>query len=101
MQLRDSEIRGIPVHTKGGEKVGKLRGVVVESGTHAVAYYVVARPRLLTALLPDELLIAPRQVIEFDAEHMVVDDGAVPEAFAARAARRSHASSGHAHTRDL
>jgi hypothetical protein len=44
---------------------------------HAVAQYVVARSRILAAIIPEEILIHPAQVISIDDERMVVKDEVV------------------------
>lgn len=84
MLFRDGDLRGIPVVTKrSGEKIGKLAGFVIDAETHLVEQYVVAKSRLLSALLPDDLLIHRSQVVSIDAERMVVEDAAVSERVAA------------------
>ncbi len=65
-------MRGLPVVTGAGEKIGKLAGFVVDSDDHAVVQYVVTKSRSLSALLPKELLVHPAQVISIDDEKMVV-----------------------------
>ncbi len=88
MRFRDVDLRGIPVVTKSGEKIGKLVGFVVDAERHEIAQYAVAKSTLLSKILPDEFLIRPSQVISIDAEKMVVEDGVVAEkaAVAERAA---------------
>lgn len=84
MTLRDADIRGIPVFTeKGGEKIGKLAGFVIDPGMHAVEQYVVNKSRLLSALLPDDLRVHRSQVVSLDADRMVVKDAAVNDRIAA------------------
>ena len=72
MRLSDKELRGLPVVTKTGDKVGKVSGLVVDGDNHAVVQYVVAKSRLLSAILPKELLVHPSQVVSIDEEKMVV-----------------------------
>lgn len=84
MRHRDAELRGVPVITKSGEKVGKLAAFVIDAEHHEVAQYVVARSSLLSSIMPDELLVHPSQVISLDAEMMVVEDAAVAERAEAR-----------------
>ncbi|HTK04026.1 MAG TPA: PRC-barrel domain-containing protein [Candidatus Eisenbacteria bacterium] len=84
MRFRDADLRGIPVVTKGGEKIGKLAAYVIDAEHHEIAQYVVARSSLLSSILPDELLVHPGQVISLDAEMMVVEDSAVSERAEAR-----------------
>lgn len=79
MRIRDAELRGLPVVTERGEKVGKVAAIVLDADRHEVVHYVVAKSRLLSALLPDDLLIAPGQVVSIDEERMIVEDNAVAE----------------------
>jgi len=74
MRLRDSELRGLPVFTASGERLGTVAGVVLDVTAHAVAQYAVTRARSLSDLLPGELLVAPGRVQRLNAEMMVVDD---------------------------
>jgi sporulation protein YlmC with PRC-barrel domain len=77
LYLTEKELRGIPVYTKSGDKLGKIAGVVIDAEHHEVRDYAVSKSRLLSALLPDDLLINRSQVIELTAERMTVDDAAV------------------------
>jgi sporulation protein YlmC with PRC-barrel domain len=83
MRHRDADLRGVPVTTKSGRKLGRLTGFVLDAETHEIAQYVVTRGTLISKLFPEELLIAPGQVVSLDADLMVVDDGAVAEKAAA------------------
>jgi len=84
MNYRDVELRGIPVITRSGQKLGKLSAYVIDAEHHEVAQYVVTRSSLLARILPDELLVHRSQVISLDGEMMVVDDGVVTEKAAER-----------------
>ncbi len=84
MLFRDADLRGVPVVTKSGEKVGKLVAYVIDAERHEVAQYVVARSSLLSKILPDELLVHRDQVVSLDAEMMVIEDAAVTERAEAR-----------------
>jgi sporulation protein YlmC with PRC-barrel domain len=95
MRIRDAELRGLPVVTERGEKVGKVAAIVLDAERHEVVHYVVAKSRLLSALLPDDLLIAPPQVVSIDEERMVVEDNAVAEKVAKAINLGEHAA-GHA-----
>lgn len=77
--LRDKELRGIRVFTRGGENVGKIAGFVVDADHHTVEQYVISKSRLLSVLLPDELLVHRSQVIELTEERMVIEDSVVSE----------------------
>lgn len=80
MRFRDADLRGIPVQTKGGDKVGKLLAFVIDADQHEVTQYVVARSSLLSKLMPDEFLVHRSQVVSIDAERMVINEAAVTEA---------------------
>lgn len=92
MRMRDAELRGLPVVTERGEKVGKVAAIVLDIERHEVVHYVVAKSRLLSALLPDDLLIAPAQVVSVDEERMVVEDNAVAEKVAKAISLGEHAT---------
>ncbi len=96
MNYRDSDLRGLPVVTEAGDKVGRLAGLMIDAGSHSVAHYVVAKSRLLAAILPKELLVHPSQVVSIDDEKMVVKADLVTEAVAAEVVgvRRDPATGG-------
>ncbi|MEK9152343.1 MAG: PRC-barrel domain-containing protein [Patescibacteria group bacterium] len=82
--LRDSQLRGLPVFTKSGGRVGKVSGFVLDPAAHSVSRYLVRRGRSLSRLLPEELAVSPVQVVSLDEEKMVVIDAVI--AVEARAA---------------
>lgn len=77
MRILDKDLRGIAVVTKKGERLGKLAGFIIDVDDHAIVQYVVAKSRLLSAILPGELLVHRSQVISVDEERMVIKDAAV------------------------
>lgn len=87
MQFREKDLRGVPVFTKSGDKIGKLAGFLIDTDQHIVAQYIVARSRVLSRLLPEELSVRPSQVLSLDAEKMVVDDMVIMVEAAAAAMR--------------
>lgn len=87
MQFRDKDLRGVPVFTKSGDKIGKLVGFLIDTNQHTVAQYLVSRSRLISRILPEELSISPSQVISLDVEKMVVDDMVIMVEAAAAAMR--------------
>lgn len=92
MRLLDKDIRGIPVITKKGDKVGKLTAISIDPDNHVIAHYVVSRSRSLSSMLPGELLIHPRQVISLDDQMMVVHDSAIAVEAVAKKVRVSEAA---------
>ncbi len=91
MRLRVSDLKGLPVFTKSGQRVGKIAGVELDCAQHTVWRYAVTRSRSLSALLPAELLIAPDLVLEITDERMTIMDAAVPAEREAAAVRPQEA----------
>jgi sporulation protein YlmC with PRC-barrel domain len=98
--LTDKELRGIPVYTKSGDRLGKIAGIVVDAERHEVREYSVSKSSLLSALLPGDLLINRSQVLELTSERMTVADAAVNErvAEAVLPKQASHAMESGAHS---
>ena len=92
MRLLDKDLRGLPVITKKGDKVGKIAGISVDPEQHVIAHYVVSRSRSLSSMLPGELLIHPTQVLSLDDQMMVVHDSAIAVEAAAKKVRVSEAA---------
>jgi sporulation protein YlmC with PRC-barrel domain len=81
MRFRDADLRGIPVQTKSGQKVGKLKAFVIDAEHHEVSQYVVAKAgTLLSKIMPDEFLVHRSQVVSMDGDRMIILDAAVTEA---------------------
>lgn len=70
--MRDNDIKGLPVVTEVGDSVGKVTGMVIDIDSHQVIQYLVSKSRLLSALLPEELMIHFSQVISVTEEKMTV-----------------------------
>ncbi|KPJ86096.1 hypothetical protein AMJ57_00380 [Parcubacteria bacterium SG8_24] len=77
MFLRDSELRGLPVRTVGGTRLGKVAGVIIDVETQTVVQYAVRKTRGLPVLSPPRLLIRASQVVSLDDKEMVVEDNTV------------------------
>ncbi len=73
MMLNSKELVGTPVITKSGIRLGKLVSLNLGAETGRVAHIVV-RPRFLSSVLPQELLISWTQIVSMDAEQIVVAD---------------------------
>ena len=92
IQFSDKDLRGVPVFTKSGQRVGKLSGFVIETMQHGIVQYVVARARSIAHLLPDQLYISISQVVSLDNEKMIVNDVALLIEAAAAAVRMPETS---------
>lgn len=73
---------GLPVETKSGLVLGKIRSFEIESDTQTISQYVVKSRNLISKLLSEEvqeIIIGRNQVISIDEKKMVVDDNSVKE----------------------
>ena len=91
MQLRDRDIRGLPVVTKSGQRLGKVASFSIDSGTQAVVQYAVSASGV-AALWARTLVVAASSVLSLDNEKMVVADGTMAEESEARILRKAEAS---------
>ena len=94
MRILDSDLRGLSVVTETGDPVGKISGFMFDIDTHSIIHYVVSKSRLLSALLPDELIVHHSQVISVDEEKMVIKGGLTEVEERARALQVREATSG-------
>ena len=79
MRYRHSQLAGVPVYTRSGDRIGKLAGFVIESDTHEVVQYAVRKSGTLELILPKEFLVGRGQVVSVSDEKMVVEDAAVAD----------------------
>jgi len=74
-QLLVGELRGKPVITQRGIKLGKLRDVAIDGDSGRVVHFVVRQGRLLAS--PD-LLISPDEIVEITASAIITKDTLIP-----------------------
>lgn len=74
-QLLVGELRGNPVITQRGIKLGKLRDVAIDGDSGRVVHFVVRQGRLLAS--PD-LLISPDEIVEITASAIITKDTLIP-----------------------
>lgn len=79
MHERYKELTGLKVETESGEALGKLVDIVLDTEVHEVKQYVVSKSRVLSKLLPAELVVASQQVISITRSKMTVRDSVVEE----------------------
>lgn len=94
MRYRYKVLSGIPVETQSGETLGRLVDAVVDTDGHMVVQYVVSKSKLLSKLLPSELLVNSQQVVSVDKKKMVVRDSAVEEMVSASAVAAAERAAG-------
>lgn len=74
---------GLPVETKSGLLLGKIKSFEVDSEAQAISRYVVKSRSLISKLLSEEvgeIIIGRSQVLYIDDKKMVVEDVFVKEA---------------------
>ena len=82
MFIDNKNLIGLPVETKSGLPLGKIKSFEINSETQAIERYVVKSRNLIGKLLREELgelVIGRNQVISIDEAKMVVEDGMVGE----------------------
>jgi sporulation protein YlmC with PRC-barrel domain len=82
MFIDNKNLIGLPVETKSGLLLGKIKSFEIESETQVVEKYIVKSRNLIGKLLREELgelVIGRNQVISIDEIRMVVEDGVVEE----------------------
>ncbi len=82
MIINHKNLVGLPVLTKSGLLLGKIRSFEIESDTQTVLRYVVKSGSLISKLLSEEvseIIIGRNQVLSLDEEKMMVDDALVKE----------------------
>lgn len=86
MVISCKNLIGLPVETKSGLFLGKIKNFDVDNETQAVLRYIVKSRSLIGKLLSEEiseLIIAKEEVISLGEDKMVVQDGVVKESEAA------------------
>ncbi len=90
MFIDGENFTGLPVITKGGLLLGKIKSFEVDAENQTIERYVVKSRSLVGKLLGEplgRLIIGRNQVISIDQDKMVVEDGAVKEKEAVRLLR--------------
>jgi sporulation protein YlmC with PRC-barrel domain len=82
MFINYKNLIGLPVKTKSGLFLGKIKSFEIESETQTISRYVVKSRSLISKLLSEEvgeILIGYSQVLSLDEEKMIVEDILVKE----------------------
>ncbi len=91
MTISHKNLIGLPVETKSGLLLGKVRGFEIESESQNILRYIVKSRNLIGKLLTEEvseIIINRNQVVSLDEKKMLVDDASVKELGGTRALRR-------------
>ena len=73
--LNDKEICGLPAYTKSGEYLGKVEGFEVDVDSQNIVTYKVKYRGAIRGLFKDYLLIGREQVVAFESDRIIVEDG--------------------------
>ncbi len=87
MTIHYKKLIGLPVETKSGLLLGKIKNFEVETETQQIARYTVKTRNLIDNLLSEktsELVIGRAEVVSLGEEKMVVEDAVAGEAEKAR-----------------
>jgi len=82
MRINCKNLIGLPVETKSGLLLGKIRSFEIDSETQNILSYTVKSRNLIGKLLSEkvgELIISRNQVVSVSEEKMVVEDNMVKE----------------------
>ncbi|MFZ5364502.1 MAG: hypothetical protein ACOZAG_03405 [Patescibacteria group bacterium] len=82
MIISHKNLIGLPVQTKSGLLLGKVRSFEIESETQTILRYIIKSRNLISKLLSEEIgeiMINRNQVIFLDENKMIVDDASVKE----------------------
>lgn len=82
MIINHKNLIGLPVETKNGLLLGKIKSFEIESDAQTVLRYVVKSRSLISKLLSEEvseIIVGRNQVISIDEEKMIVHDTFVKE----------------------
>lgn len=95
MFINYKNLIGLPVETKSGLLLGKIKSFEIDNETQTISQYVVKSRSLISKLLREEvgeIIIGRNQVLSIDGEKMVVEDILVKESGRVRAARNMERS---------
>lgn len=79
MFINSKAIRNLPVITKNGHPLGKIKEIEVDAETQNISRYFITSNQMVKRLANQELIIAASQVLSIDNEKMMVEDNLVKE----------------------
>lgn len=82
MTIDCKDLISLPVYTRGGLLLGKVKSFEIESETQTILQYAIKSRNLIGSLLTKrdrELIIHRNQVISISKDKMIVEDNVVKE----------------------
>jgi sporulation protein YlmC with PRC-barrel domain len=92
MRINYKNLIGLPVETKSGLLLGKIKSFEIDSETQNILRYTIKSRNLISKLLSEEaneLIIGRNQVVSINEKKMIVEDGAVKEVETAKVMRNA------------
>jgi len=79
MLINFQQLKNLPVYTKSGDCLGKIKEVEINTETQAVSKYFIESSQVVKRLVGAGLVISSGQVISLDEQKMVVEDSVAKE----------------------
>ncbi len=79
MTITGQQIKNLPVVTKSGQILGKVKDIEINIETQNISKYIIKSNQITKRLAGKELIISPGQVISIDDQKMIVEDGTVKD----------------------
>ncbi|HDQ22882.1 MAG TPA: hypothetical protein ENN28_02795 [Candidatus Uhrbacteria bacterium] len=77
MKINKKQFKKVRVETQSGQYLGKLCDFAIETDTGILEKYYVKSSVPIASLFENKLLVDKSQIISFDSEKMVVEDGVI------------------------
>ncbi|MBI5766117.1 PRC-barrel domain-containing protein [Candidatus Falkowbacteria bacterium] len=77
MLLSGKQLIGLPVKTKDGRYLGRIKDFELETANGQIAKYIVSSSDLVKKILAQDLIIDKSQVLEINNQVMTVASGLV------------------------
>ncbi len=77
MLLSGKQLIGLPVKTKDGRYLGRIKDFELETTSGQIAKYIIASSDLVKKILAQDLIIDQGQVLEINNQAMIVASGLV------------------------
>ena len=71
MNLSGQQLKNLPVTTKSGQLLGKVKGIEINTDTQNISKYIVKSNQITKRLVGKELIISASQIISIDNQKTV------------------------------
>lgn len=77
MKINTEKLINLPVKTQSGTQLGKVNSFNLETESQSVLEYIIKPSNLVKELIQGDLIIPRGQVIEINAQKIIVDNNVV------------------------